>query len=90
LLCHGSLGSSETLSWGVGKRTFGRPRHRWEDNIKMAVKEIRREDVDWIHLDNNRVQWWAVFVNLIHIMKKCTDPVAFQHILYEHMIQNII
>jgi hypothetical protein len=40
-----------------GKRPVRRPRHRWEDNIKMYLKETRCEDVDWIHLAQDRVQW---------------------------------
>jgi hypothetical protein len=30
-----------------GKRPFGIPRHRWEDNIKMNLREIGSEGVDW-------------------------------------------
>jgi hypothetical protein len=33
-----------------GKRPLGRARHGCEDNIRMDLKEIRREDVDWMHL----------------------------------------
>jgi hypothetical protein len=33
-----------------GKKTLGRPRCRWEDNITMDLKETTREFVDWIHL----------------------------------------
>jgi hypothetical protein len=33
-----------------GRRPLGRPRHRWEDNIKMELREIGFGDVDWIHL----------------------------------------
>jgi hypothetical protein len=33
-----------------GKRPFGGHMRGWEDNIKMHLKEIRRESVDWIHL----------------------------------------
>jgi hypothetical protein len=43
-----------------GKRVLGRPSRRWEDNIKMDLKEIRWEDVDWIHPDQDRDQWRAV------------------------------
>jgi hypothetical protein len=32
------------------KRLLGRPRRRWEDNIRMDFREIRWEDVDWMHL----------------------------------------
>jgi hypothetical protein len=33
-----------------GKRPLGRPRHEWEDNIRMNHREIRWEGVDWMHL----------------------------------------
>jgi hypothetical protein len=33
-----------------GKRPLGRPRHKWDDNIKMDLGEIGFGDVDWIHL----------------------------------------
>jgi hypothetical protein len=36
------------------KRKVGRPRHRWEDNIVMDLREIGWEDVDWMYLAKNR------------------------------------
>jgi hypothetical protein len=39
-----------------GKGLLRRPRHRWEDNIIMDLKEIRWEVVDLIHLAENRDQ----------------------------------
>jgi hypothetical protein len=33
-----------------GRRPCGRPRHRWEHNIKMDLKEVGREVVGWILL----------------------------------------
>jgi hypothetical protein len=47
-----------------GKRPLGRPRHKWEDNIKMNLREIGIDGVNWIWLAQNRVQWWA-FVNTV-------------------------
>jgi hypothetical protein len=32
------------------KRTLRRPRHRWEDNIKMDIQEIGLGDIEWINL----------------------------------------
>jgi hypothetical protein len=32
------------------KRQFSRPRHRWQNDSKLNVKEIGLEGVDWIHL----------------------------------------
>jgi hypothetical protein len=47
-----------------GKRPLGRPRHRWEDNIKMDLKERGINRVNWILLAQNRVQWWT-FMNTV-------------------------
>jgi hypothetical protein len=47
-----------------GKRPLGRPRHRWEDNIKMDLREIGINGVNWIWLTQDRVQWQA-FVNMV-------------------------
>jgi hypothetical protein len=40
-----------------GKRPLGRHRHRWEDNIKMDLREMGIDGVNWIRLDQDRVQW---------------------------------
>jgi hypothetical protein len=37
-----------------GKRTFGRPRRVWEDNIGMDLREIGWDDVDWIRVSQYR------------------------------------
>jgi len=34
-----------------GKRPLGRPRRRWEDNIKMDIQEVGLESMDWIDLN---------------------------------------
>jgi hypothetical protein len=36
---------------------LGRPRRRWEYNIRLRLREIGREGVDWIHLVQERDQW---------------------------------
>jgi hypothetical protein len=41
------------------KRPLGRPKRRWMDNIKMDLREIGRDDMDWIDLAQNRNQWMA-------------------------------
>jgi hypothetical protein len=38
------------------KRPLGRPTHRWEDNIKMDLREIGVDEANWIWLAQNRVQ----------------------------------
>jgi hypothetical protein len=47
-----------------GKRPLGRPRHRWEDNIKMDLREIGIDGANWIRLAQDRVQWRA-FANTV-------------------------
>jgi len=39
------------------KRSLGRPRRRWDDNIKMDLREIGIDGADWIQLAQDRVQW---------------------------------
>jgi hypothetical protein len=43
-----------------GKRPLGRPRRRWEDGIRMDLKEIDLGGVDWIRLSQDRDRWRAV------------------------------
>ena len=43
-----------------GKRPFGRPRRRWEDNIKMDLKEVGCGGMDWIELAQDRDRWRAL------------------------------
>jgi hypothetical protein len=41
------------------KGPLGRPRRRWEDNIKLDLREIRIDGASWIRLAQGRVQWRA-------------------------------
>jgi hypothetical protein len=43
-----------------GKRSLGRPRRRWEDEIKMDLREIDWRGVEWIHPAQDRNRWRAV------------------------------
>jgi hypothetical protein len=43
-----------------GKRPLGRPRRRWEDGIRIDLREIGLGGVDWIRLDQDRDRWRAV------------------------------
>lgn len=47
------------------KRLLGRPNRRWENNIKMGVKKILREKVDWIHLPQGRNNWQVVVTSAV-------------------------
>jgi hypothetical protein len=43
-----------------GKRPLGRPRRRWEDNIKMDLQEVGCEGMDWIELAQDGDRWRAI------------------------------
>ena len=43
-----------------GKRPLGRPRRRWEDNIKMDLQEMGCGGMDWIELAQDRDRWRAL------------------------------
>ena len=43
-----------------GKRQHGRPRRRWEDNIKMNLQEVGCGGMDWIELARDRDRWRAL------------------------------
>jgi hypothetical protein len=46
------------------KRSLGRLRRRWEDNIKMDLRETEFDGTNWIRLAQDRVQW-LTFVNTV-------------------------
>jgi hypothetical protein len=43
-----------------GKRPLGKPRHSWVDNIKMALRMIGWDGVDWMYMAQDRDQWRAL------------------------------
>jgi hypothetical protein len=47
-----------------GKRPFGRPRHRWEDNIKRYLQKVGCGGMDWIELAQDKDRCWAL-VNVV-------------------------
>jgi hypothetical protein len=50
-----------------GKRPLGRPRRRWEDGIRMDVREIGCGSVDWIQLAQDMERWWALVDTVINL-----------------------
>jgi len=50
-----------------GKKALGRPRLRWEDNIKMDLQEIEGGCGDWMELAQDRDRWWAVVSTVMNI-----------------------
>jgi hypothetical protein len=48
------------LVWkSEGRKPFGRPRCRWEDNIYLNLNEIGWERINWIYLAQDTNKWWA-------------------------------
>jgi hypothetical protein len=43
-----------------GRRPLGRPRRRWEDNIKIDLQEVGWVGMNWIELAQGRDGWWAL------------------------------
>jgi hypothetical protein len=50
-----------------GKRPLGRSRSRWKDNVRMDLMDIGWEGVDWMHLAEDRNQWWALVNTVMNL-----------------------
>jgi hypothetical protein len=50
-----------------GKRPLGRPKRRWVDNIKMDLREIGWDGMDWIDLARDRDQWRALVNTVMNL-----------------------
>jgi hypothetical protein len=50
-----------------GKRPLGRPRRRWENNIKLDLREIGWGVMDWIDLAEDRDQWKALVYSIMNL-----------------------
>jgi hypothetical protein len=50
-----------------GRRPLGRPRRRWADNIKIDLRGIVRDDVDWIDVAQDRDQWRALVRTVMNL-----------------------
>jgi hypothetical protein len=66
---HGKMRNAYKIFFGKteGKRPFGRSRRRCEDNIRMDLKEMGWEGVDWIHLAQDRDQWLALVNTVMNL-----------------------
>jgi hypothetical protein len=49
------------------KRPLGRPKHRWEDNIRIDLGETVSEGVDWMHLSQGKDKWQASLNMVINL-----------------------
>ena len=52
----------------TGKRTLGKPRHRWEDNIRMDLKEIGINTSNWVDSAED-MDYWRVLINVALILQ---------------------
>jgi hypothetical protein len=50
-----------------GKRPLGRPRCRWEDNIRMDLREIGWDGMDWIDMAQDRDQWRSLVNTVMNL-----------------------
>jgi hypothetical protein len=50
-----------------GKRQLGRPRSRWEDNIRMDLQEVGCGGMDWIGLAQDRDRWQALVNDVMNL-----------------------
>jgi hypothetical protein len=50
-----------------GRRPLGRPRRRWEDNIKMDLQDVGWGGIDWIELAHDKDRWRAVVNAVINL-----------------------
>ena len=50
-----------------GKRSWGRHRRRWEDNIKMDLQEVGRGCVNWMELAQDRDRWRALVSTVMNL-----------------------
>ena len=61
-----------------GKRPLGRPRHRWEYNIKIGLQVVGYEGMDWIYQVDYRDRWWTLVdeVSSIRVLQNAGDFVT--------------
>ena len=50
-----------------GKRPMGRPRRRWEDNIKLDLQEVEGSCGDWMELAQDRDSWRALVSTVMNL-----------------------
>jgi hypothetical protein len=64
----------------AGKIPLGRHRRRWEDNIKMDLREIGIDGENWIQLAQNRVQWWACVNTVMNLRVPQESRILFDNL----------
>jgi hypothetical protein len=51
----------------LGECPVGRPKREWEDNFEIDLWESGCEDVRWMELARDRVQWWALVLAVLNL-----------------------
>jgi hypothetical protein len=51
-----------------GKKPLERPRHRWEDGIRMDLRETGWGSVEWMQLAKDRDRWWALVNTVMNLL----------------------
>jgi hypothetical protein len=69
MACMGEVRGTYNILVGrpEGRRPLGRPRRRWENNIKMDLREIGFGDVDWVYLAQDRDRWRALVNTVMNL-----------------------
>jgi hypothetical protein len=60
-----------------GKRPLGRPRRRWENNVRMDLRKIGWGGMDWIDLAQDRDQWRALVNTVMNLRTLHEDLRAY-------------
>jgi hypothetical protein len=54
-----------------GKRPLARPRRRWENNVKIDLREIGRDGMGWTNAAQYRDQWQALVYTVMNVRGSC-------------------
>jgi len=66
------MGERRSVYWVLvgkrkGRRPLGRPRHKWEDNIKMNLQEVVCGGMDWIEVARDRDNWRVLMTAVMNL-----------------------
>jgi hypothetical protein len=61
------MGERALVGKPEGRKPLGRPRRRWEDNIKMGLREVGCRGADWVDLGKDRGRWRALVYTVMNL-----------------------
>jgi hypothetical protein len=64
---HEGEGGEQEIAKPEGKRPLGRPRRRWEDGVRMDLREIDWGSVEWFQLAQDRDRWRALVNTVMNL-----------------------